>query len=128
MWGSSIRHPSIYRKGRMQKSWKSDCSNELTSQQVNVEKKVISKKKLITHSHPGSVTVVLQLQKTSTMTTRYGLRALQCLRQGDGNSRKRARERQTEIQGEIERQTDRQRERIRSGFYTIFPGRLRELS
>ena len=54
--------------------------------------------------------MALQLQKTSTMTTRYGLRALQCLRQGDGNSRKRARERQTEIQGEIERQTGRQRD------------------
>ena len=47
-----VRHPSIFRKGRMQQSWKFDCSNEMTSQQVNVEKKVISKKQ-ITHSHPG---------------------------------------------------------------------------
>ena len=51
-----VRHPSIFRTGRKQQSWKSDSSNGMNSQQVNVEKKVISKKQ-ITHSHPGSVTV-----------------------------------------------------------------------
>ena len=148
-------------------SWKSDCSNELTSQQVTVEKKVISKKTSYTfpsgkcnwhnrphnqvdsartisrgvwtstvvcvgacvHWHDVDVTTKLcfaqlridtmsdhviaasagQRERSrsgsvisyflkqflifhffdNTMTTRYGLRARQCLRNGDGNSRKR---------------------------------------
>ena len=51
-----VRHPSIFRTGRKQHSSKSNSSNGLNSQQVNVEKKVISKKQ-ITHSPQGSVTV-----------------------------------------------------------------------
>ena len=112
--------------------------------QVNVDKKVISKKTNYTfpsgmcncgiavaeNIHDGNETT-----SSSMLASRRRELEEESERKTDrdtGRDRQTERQRDTDResvrQTDRDRQTDRQTERIRSGFYTIFPGRLRELS
>ena len=107
---------------------------------MNVEKKVISKK--TNYTFPSGkcncgIAVPKNIHDDNEIWTMSSSMLASMRRELEEESerktdrdtgRDRETDRESVRQTDRDRQTDRQRERIRSGFYTIFPGRLRELS